>query len=263
VSEAASITANEALEINVVDIIAGDLETLLEEVDGWLVETAEGEKVRLRTAGAELERYEMDWRTRFLNTIANPNLAYILLLLGFYGLLFELYNPGAVIPGVIGVISLIVAFFAMQTLPLNWAGLLLIVAGILMFILEIKVTSYGFLTFGGAVSLALGSVMLFDTAIPALRVSMSVIIPTILVTVGFFAFALTWGIRAQKNKVATGSEGMVGEVGTVYEELNPEGRVRIGGEYWKAEAADPPIEAGARIEVVEHSRMLLKVRRRS
>ncbi|MCB2197804.1 nodulation protein NfeD [bacterium] len=262
VREAASITSNEALELNVIDLIADDVEDLLQKVDGMTVETVDGE-VTLATAGSIVTRYEMTWREKFLARLANPNLAYILLLIGFYGLIFELYNPGAVIPGVLGVIALILAFFAMQTLPLNWAGLLLLVVGIIMLLLEIKVASYGFLTFGGAVSLVLGSIMLFDSPIPALRVSWTVIIPTVGVTVLFFVFALTYGIRAQKNKVTTGEQGLVGEDGIAFEELNPTGRVKIGAEFWRAEAENPPIEKGDRIIVTGGDRLNLKVKRLS
>jgi len=260
VREAASITATEALEKNVIDLIADNVTDLLNKIDGMRIETVGGEKV-LATAGEQVVRYEMTWREQFLARLANPNLAYILLLVGFYGLIFELYNPGAIIPGVLGVISLILAFFAMQTLPLNWAGLLLIVAGIIMLLLEIKVASYGFLTFGGAVSLLLGSIMLFDSPIPALRVSWSVIIPTVGVTVLFFVFALTFGIRAQKNKVTTGTEGMVGEIGIAFEELAPSGRIKIGSEFWNVEAEDSPVQKGERVIVTGGDRLNLKVKR--
>lgn len=262
VREAASITANEALEINVVDMIAENLDELLNAVDGKTVATVDGDKV-LETAEATIVRHELSWREKLLNTIANPNLAYLLLLAGLYGLIFELYNPGAVIPGVIGVIALILAFFAMQTLPVNWAGLLLIVAAVIMFLLEIKVPSYGFLTFGGIVSLVLGSIMLFDSAIPALRVSWSVIVPTVIVTVLFFVFAITMGIKAQRNKITTGSEGMVGEEGEVITALDPQGRIKVGSEFWNAETDGDAIAEGEKIEVVGGSRLRLKVKRKA
>ncbi len=262
VREAASITAINALELNVIDLIASSSRELLDEVHGWEVETVDGE-VTLNTQGCEIVDFELTGREKFLYTLANPNLAYILLLIGFYGLIFELYNPGAIIPGVVGVIALIVAFFAMQTLPLNWAGLLLIVVSIMMFILEIKVTSFGFLTLGGIVSLVIGSIMLFDTPIPALRVSWEAIVPTVIITVLFFTFALTMGIRAQKNRVTTGSEGMVGEQGEAFTKLDPQGRVLIGSEFWKAVAEDSPIKKGERIVVTGGGRLQLTVRRKT
>jgi membrane-bound serine protease (ClpP class) len=260
VREAASITAKEALEINVIDLIADDLDDLLAQIDGKIVETVDGEFL-LETEGVILERFEMNWRQQFLSVLANPNLAYILMLIGFYGLIFELYNPGAVIPGVIGVIALILAFFAMQTLSLNLAGLLLIVVGIIMLLLEIKVASYGFLTLGGSVSLLIGSIMLFDSPIPALRVSMSVIIPVVAVTILFFAFALTFGIKAQKNKITTGSEGMAGEEGFAVGDIDPTGRVKIGSEYWNVTADGEPIKDGDPIIVTKGDRLTLKVKK--
>ncbi len=260
VREAASITANDALEKNVIDLIAANVDDLLKKVDGMTVETVDG-KVTLATEGKPVVRYEPTWRERFLDRLANPNLAYILLMVGFYGLIFELYNPGAIIPGVVGVISLILAFFAMQTLPVNWAGLLLIVVAIVMFLLEIKVPSYGFLTFGGVVSLTLGSILLFDSPIPALRVSWAVIVPAVLVTVLFFLVAITFGIRAQKNRVTTGTEGMAGELGEAVTDLNPRGRIKIGSEYWNAEVRGDPVKKGDRVIVVEGSRLNLVVRR--
>jgi len=260
VREAASVTASEALELNVIDLIASSQRELLEEIDGREVEVA-GEKRNLHTADAQIVHIEMTWRERFLSTLANPNLAYIFMLVGMYGLIFELYNPGAIIPGVVGVIGLILAFFAFQTLPLNWAGLLLIIVAIAMFLLEIKVTSYGFLTLGGIASLLLGSVMLFDSPIPALRVSWSVIIPAVGATALFFLFAITMGIRAQKRKVTTGAEGMIGEIGEVTTTLNPEGKIQIGSEYWRAVAEEGPIKKGERVVVTGGDRLLLKVRR--
>ena len=260
VREAASITANVALEENVIDLIADNVDDLLEQVDGMMVETVDGE-VTLETHDVQVERYEPTWREKFLDRLANPNLAYILMMIGFYGLIFELYNPGAIIPGVVGVISLILAFFAMQTLPVNWAGLLLIVVALVMFLLEIKVPSYGFLTFGGVVSLTLGSIMLFDSPVPAMRVSFSVIIPAVLVTVLFFAVAITFGLRAQKNKVTTGTEGMAGEIGEAVTDLKPRGRIKIGSEYWNAEVRGEPVKKGDRVVVVEGDRLNLVVRR--
>lgn len=260
VREAVSVTATEALELNVIEIIATDVDDLLMQMDGMVVE-ADGVDRELATAGAVVERYEPTWRENLLNTIANPNLAYILLLIGFYGLIFELYNPGAVIPGVVGVIALVLAFFALDTLPINYAGVLLIVLAVILFVLEVYVTSFGFLTFGGVVSLIMGGVLLIDTDIPEMRVSWSVIIPSVLVTVAFFGFALTMAIRAQKNKVATGEEGLAGEHGVAVGDLSPRGKVRIGGEYWKAIAEGDEIKDGDEVEVVAATRLTVTVKR--
>jgi len=260
VREAASIPASEALELNVVDLLATNVDDLLEQIDGMIVETVDGERM-LSTSDARIVIFERSWREQFLDTLANPNLAYILLMIGFYGLIFELYNPGAIIPGVVGVISLILAFFAMQTLPVNWAGLLLIVVALVMFLLEIKVPSFGFLTFGGIVSLTLGSIMLFNGPVPALRVSLSVIVPAVVVTAAFFIFAITYGLKAQKNKVTSGYEGLVGEIGEATTDLNPRGKVKIGSEYWNAEAESEPIKLGQRVTVVSSDRLNVVVRR--
>lgn len=260
VREAVSITANDALEENVIDLIAMSTRDLLEQVDGRTVQIAEKE-ITLHTADATITSIKLTWREQFLLTLANPNLAYIFLLIGVYGLIFELYNPGAVIPGVVGVICLILAFFAFQTLPLNWAGLILIVVAIVMFLLEIKVASYGFLTLGGATSLVIGSIMLFDSPIPALRVSWGVIFPTVIVTVLFFAVALTFGIKAQKRKVTTGLEGIVGEPGVTVTPLDPDGKIRVGGEYWKAKTLGDPIQEGEKVMVTGIDRLVLVVER--
>jgi membrane-bound serine protease (ClpP class) len=260
VVEAASITATEALELNVIEYIAVDVDDLLEQMDGMIIEV-QNREVMLNTNDAYVEEFEPTWRENFLNTLANPNLAYILMLVGFYGLIFELYNPGAIIPGVVGVICLILAFFALQTLPISWAGLLLIVLGLVMFVLEVYVTSFGILTLGGATSLVIGSVLLIDTDVPDMRVSWEVIIPTVLVTVAFFSFALTMALRAQKNKVTTGNEGMVGEQGVAVDDLAPRGKVKIGGEYWKAVADGDTIKEGDEIVVTSAGRLVVKVKR--
>ncbi len=261
VREAASITATDALEKNVIDLIATSTNDLLRQIDGKTIETVK-EKVVLHTAEAKIIQIELTWREKFLLTLANPNLAYVFLLIGIYGLIFEIYNPGAIIPGVVGVICLILAFFAFQTLPLNWAGLLLIIVAIVMFLLEVKVVSYGFLTLGGVVSLVIGSIMLFKSPIPALRVSWSVILPTVVGTVLFFLFAITFGIRAQRKKVTTGHPGMIGEEGEAVTMLNPDGKVKIGSEYWNATADNPPVEVGAPIVVTGGNRLRLTVRSR-
>jgi membrane-bound serine protease (ClpP class) len=183
-------------------------------------------------------------------------------MLGLYGLFFELYNPGAILPGVVGVIALILAFYSLHTLPVNYAGAALILFGIILFIAEIKITSYGLLTVGGVISLLLGSIMLIDTESPLeiVAISWSVIIPAVLVTAAFFLFAIGMGIRAQRRKPVTGQEGMVGETGEAISDMNPEGQVRVHGEIWHALSASGTIPAGARIRVETVKGLSLTVR---
>jgi len=257
VLENLSITETEALKKRIIDLVAKDLDDLLEKIDGKIVEKPRG-KIKLATKGLKTNVVEMGFRERFLAVLSNPNIAYILMMIGLVGLYFELSNPGAIFPGVIGGISLILAFFAFRMLPINYAGVLLILLGVILFIAEIKVASYGLLTVGGLVSLALGSIMLFESPIPALRASLSVIIPTILVTAAFLVFAVTLALRAQMAKPATGSEGLIGEIGIARIQLDPEGNVFVHGELWNA-YSDTAIEEGEKIRVLKTDGLKLKV----
>ncbi len=252
-----SITETEALKKKIIDLVAKDLDDLLEKIDGKTVEKPRG-KIKLATRGSKTNVVEMGFRERFLAVLSNPNIAYILMMIGLVGLYFELSNPGAIFPGVIGGICLILAFFAFRMLPINYAGVMLILLGVFLFIAEIKVASYGLLTVGGLVSLTLGSIMLFESPIPALRASLSVIIPTILVTAAFFVFAVTLALRAQMAKPATGPEGLIGEIGIARIRLDPEGKVFVHGELWNA-YSDAAIEEGEKIRVLKTDRLKLKV----
>ncbi|HSQ75470.1 MAG TPA: NfeD family protein, partial [Bacteroidota bacterium] len=216
----------------------------------------------IRTAGAQVIQKKMDWKSTLLDLLSDPNIAYIFFLLGIYGLMFELYNPGSVLPGVVGVISLILAFYSLHTLPVNYAGLALIVVGIILFLLEIKITSYGLLTVGGAICLFLGSVMLIDVESPleVLRVSWFVIIPSVAVTVLFFLFAIGMGVRAQRRKPTTGQEGLIGEEGVSLENLTPDGQVRVHGELWSATTTTPPVRKGEPVIVTGVHNLHLTVR---
>jgi membrane-bound serine protease (ClpP class) len=180
------------------------------------------------------------------------------MMIGMVGLYFELSNPGAIFPGVIGGICLILAFFAFRTLPVNYAGILLILLGVFLFIAEIKIASYGLLSVGGVISLALGSIMLFDSPLPFLRASLTVIIPTVLVAAGFFLFAVTMTVKAHRAKPATGREGLIGELGTATTRIAPEGKVFVHGEFWNA-YADGIIEEGQKIRVVKAEGLRVKV----
>ena len=198
-----------------------------------------------------------------LDILSDPNVAYIFFLLGLYGLLFELYNPGAILPGVVGVIALILAFYSLHTLPVNYAGLALIVFGVILFLLEVKIASHGILAAGGVASLLLGSVMLIDTESPLEIVSLSwtVILPAVVCTAAFFLFAVGMGIRAQKRTPVTGAEGIVGEEGICITMLSPIGQVRVHGEIWNATTHGNPIPAGSAVRVERMEGLRLVVRR--
>lgn len=260
VRESVSITEREALKLGVIDLIGRDLRDLLKRIHGRQVKLASGEVV-LKTKGAEVRRMEMGWRYRVLDTISDPNIAYILLLLGIYGLFFELSNPGSILPGVLGAIFLILALFALQTLPINYAGLLLIILAIILFLLEVKITSYGLLTVGGIISMTLGSMMLIKSAAPFLKISWKVIFPAVAVTALFFTFALSMAVRAHRRKPTTGIEGLIGEVGVVQSRIAPEGEVFLQGEIWMA-VSDQVIEEGEEVVVDGVSHLKLKVSKR-
>lgn len=252
VRNSVSITASEALQLNVIDTIAMSTRELLEMIDGQAFELTSG-NVRLNTANADVEEIEMGFMEKLLDIISDPNLAYILLMLGFYGILFELYSPGAIFPGVIGVIALILALYSLHTLPVNYAGLALIAFGIILFLLEIKITSYGMLTIGGIISLTLGSFMLIrdDVTFPVFQISATVIITTAVLTALFFAFVIGAGLRAQKGPSSTGLEGTLNEVGETVSDLAPAGTVMLHGELWNAESVSGAIEKGTKVRVKE------------
>ncbi|NTU43282.1 MAG: nodulation protein NfeD, partial [Nitrospirales bacterium] len=197
-----------------------------------------------------------------LDLISDPNVAYILMLLGFYGLFFELTNPGAILPGVVGAISLILAFYSFQTIPVNYAGLLLIITAIILFVLEVKVTSYGMLTIGGIASLIMGSVMLFDSPLPFLRLSLSVIIPAALITALFFGVTIRLAYRAQKQRPVTGIEGLIGREGVAQRDITPEaGLVLVHGELWSA-ISETPVHKGERVVIRSVEGLILTVEKK-
>jgi membrane-bound serine protease (ClpP class) len=254
-----SFTAQEALAAKLVDVVVPTLPRLLAAIDGRTVVRGET-RVRLRTAGAAVRELEMNPFQRVLSALAHPNLALVLLTLGTLGIYFELMHPGAVLPGVVGGICLILAFFALSVLPVDYAGLALILLALLMFIAEIKVTSYGLLTVGGIIALVLGSLMLFDSPEPALRVSIDLIASLAAfaaLVVGFLTFM---ALRVFKRQVRTGAEGLVHEQGTARSPLAPRGKVFVHGEIWEA-VAEEPVAAGEPVEVVAVDGLTLKVRR--
>jgi membrane-bound serine protease (ClpP class) len=252
VNESRAFTEQEALAATppLVDLLATDVTDLIAKLDGRTVRRFEGSTVVLETTGASLVAVEMTQRQRILSAIANPNIAFMLLSLGVLGLTIELWSPGAILPGIVGGVSLLLAFFALQMLPVNYAGLLLILLGLLLLGLEIKVTSYGMLTVGGVISLVLGSMILIDAPEPDLQLSMGVVVP---VVVGFAAigiFLVRLGLAAQRQRPVSGTVGMVGEAGDVVVAIEPgrPGQVRAHGEIWRA-AAPEAIDAGARVRV--------------
>ena len=250
VRQSVSITGSEAVNQKVVDLIAVDEKQLLELIDGRTVETAAG-NVTLHTKSAKLVEYEMGFIEKILNILSDPNIAYILMMLGFYGLMFELYNPGTTLPGIVGVICLILAFYSMHTLPINYAGLALIIFALVLFLLEIKLASHGALAIGGIISLLLGSMMLIRTGSGEVgRISLSVIISATAVTALFFLFVIGMGLKAQRLKVVTGASTLVDKNGIVTEALDPIGMVRVNGELWKAESLSGQIREGEKIRVV-------------
>ena len=257
VRESVNVPAEEALKLKVIDLIAPDKKALLEAIDGKKVEVLSGEKI-LKTAKAEIKEIEMGLRHRILNAITNPNVAYILMMIGLIGLYFELSNPGLILPGVVGAICLVLAFYAFQTLSVNYAGLLLIGLAALFFIAEIKVMSYGLLTVAGIVALTLGSLMLFESPLPFMRVSLWVILPTVIsITVIFFG-AMYYALTIRHKKPVSGAEGLVDEAGIANTDIAKEGKVFINGEYWDA-WSDEPIKSGEKVRVVEVVGLKLKV----
>ncbi len=257
VRESISETESDALKLGVIDLVVNDVRGLLDECDGKKVTLPSGERI-LNTKGIPVQTINISMRDQILEIISNPNIAYMLYAIGMLGVFFELSNPGAILPGIIGAIFLILAFFAFQTLPINYAGLLLMILALIFFILEIKVTSYGALTIGGIISMLLGSLMLIESPAPYMRISLSIIILVVAATALFFIFAVGMGIRAQRKKTTTGEKGMIGMTGVARTKLDPEGSVFVHGEIWKA-VADQTIKKGEKIKVVEIEDLTLKV----
>lgn len=258
VRESGSLTEKDALEKNVIDLVAPSLPALLEKLDGREIRKGDAKKV-LRTKGIRTVRVPMGVRHRILSSLADPNIAYILMMIGIYGIFFELSNPGTVFPGIVGGISLILGFYSLQTLSADYAGFLLIALAIVLFILEVKVHSYGALTIGGVVAMALGSLMLFRSSVdPWLRISWGVLLTMIGASVVFFTTVVTLAVRSQMRKPVTGAEGMIGETGEAREDFAGEGKVFVLGEWWTARCA-VPLRKGEKVTVVGRDGMTLLV----
>jgi membrane-bound serine protease (ClpP class) len=259
VRRSVSVTEKEALRLGVIDLVSERLEDLLARIDGRRVEVPSG-PVTLRTKGAPLVRIEPSFRDRVLRVISDPTIAYILLLLGLAGLYFEFSTPGAILPGILGGICLILAFYAFQTLPINYAGLLLILLAVVLFIGEAMVVSHGLLTMGGIVSMVLGSIMLIDSPAPYLRISVSAIVGATAATTAFFVLLMGAAVRAQRGTPQTGKEGLLGTVGVARTRLAPGGLVFVQGAIWSADASEV-VEVGEQVEVVGIDGLRLKVRK--
>lgn len=250
VRKSLAYTETEALEGNLIDHIAKSIDEIIEHYDRKTIKRFDGEVIVLELRGKDVVEIPMTARQKFLLTISNPNLAYILLMIGLLGLYFEFSNPGAILPGVLGGISLLLAIFSFQILPINYVGLILILLAIGLFILELKVQSYGILSVGGIIAMVIGSVMLINSPVPELRPSLKFIIPIAIGISLIFIFLIVLAIRAHAKKASTGKEGLIGEIGVVQSDLIPEGRVFIHGELWNAEA-DEDIPKGTKVKVTE------------
>lgn len=254
IRESVSVTETEALEENIIDLIAKDTDDLIKKINGREIK----DKGRLELAGAAKKVLQETFRTKVLKTISDPNIAYILLMIGLAGLYFELSHPGAIFPGVIGGICIVLAFFALQALPINYAGVLLILLAIVFFIMEMKITSYGLLSVAGIVSLLLGSLMLFEASSPEFRLSWSVLLPTMLLVSGFFVVIAGLVFRVQVSTPKTGANGLVGEIGVVKRAIQPDGKVFVHGELWNATAKEPILES-TKVSVVKVDNLVLEV----
>lgn len=245
-----------------IDVIASDVPDLLRRLDGRTIIRFDGRTEVLRVAGATLQPVEMTWAQKVLSAVAHPQVAYLLLTLGMLGLTVEFWNPGAIFPGVAGGICLLLAFYALNILPVDWAGVLLLVLGVVLLILELKVPSFGVLGVGGVAALFFGSLMLIDSPLPELQIGLRMIIAVVVSVAGIILFLVSLALRAQKQRVVTGEEGMVGELARALTSIEPHnvGRVQAHGEIWTATAGEP-VAAGENVRVVAVKGLLLTVQR--
>lgn len=257
VKEAKSLSAQDALAFGVIDLMADDTKELLNKLDARVVKVS-GNSVTLKTEGAVIHNFEADWKTRFLSTITNPNIAYILLLLAIYGIFFELMNPGAIVPGVIGVISGVIALYALNMIPFNYAGLLLIILGIAFMVAEVFIVGFGILGIGGVIAFAFGSLLLFDADTLGSSVSIPLIVAFSLVSLAFFIFVMRLFLSSRSAKVVSGAEEMIGTIAEVIELKEKAYLVHCHGEIWSATSKDRLI-VGQRVQVTERSGLTLKV----
>jgi len=258
VTESASITEDEALKKNVIDIVADDEADLFAQLNGRQIKLVDG-TVTLKTSDVAIVDLPMSWRQNLLSILINPNIAYILMMIGFYGLLFEVTHPGAWFPGIAGAISLILAFYAFHTIPTNFAGLALIGLAILLFLAEAFVPSFGLLTVGGVIAMLLGSLFLIDSPYELMQISISVILPVVGTTAIIAVVLASLAVRSQRQRATTGTSSLVGKQAEVMAAIAPDGKVFVDGELWNAEA-DQAIEVGEVVEILSVAGMLLKVK---
>lgn len=254
IRESVSVTETEALKQNIIDIVATDMDDLIRQINGREIK----DKGVINLDNPKRTILEETIRTKILKIISDPNVAYILMMIGMAGIYFELSHPGAIFPGVVGAIAIVLAFFSFQTLPVNYAGILLIILAMIFFIMEMKITSYGLLSVAGVTSLFLGSLMLFDAASSELRVSWQVFLPTIIIVSGFFVTLASLVFKAQVSKPKTGAKGLVGEIGIAKEDIMPEGKVFVHGELWNATSKNR-ISKGAKVRVIKVVNLMLDV----
>jgi len=257
VRAAASIPAAEALTLHVIDVIADDVPDLLAKIDGRSV-TVGGKPGRLATAGLQVVTVAPDWRAELLAVITNPNIAFILMLLGVYGLIFEFLNPGTVAPGLIGAISLLVALYALNLLPINYAGAALVILGIALMVAEAHIGSFGAIGVGGIAAFVIGAIMMFPSSTPGLHLSRAVIVAATAVTAAFFLLVLSLLLRSRRQPVVTGREALVGAEGDTLSWQGEEGRIRVQGEIWRARAVSP-LQPGTRVKIVGRDGLVLLV----
>jgi len=254
IRESVSVTETDALKQNIIDIVATDMDDLIRQINGREIK----DKGVINLDNPTRTILEENIRTKILKIISDPNIAYLLMMLGMAGIYFELSHPGAIFPGVIGAIAIVLAFFSFQTLPVNYAGILLIILAMIFFIMEMKITSYGLLSIAGVTSLFLGSLMLFENTSPELRVSWQVFLPTIVIVSGFFVTLASLVFKAQVSKPKTGAKGLVGEIGVVKEDVMPEGKVFVHGELWNATSKNS-ISKGTKVRVIKVVNLVLDV----
>lgn len=258
ITKSLNLSAKEAVEKGVVDVLAEDLDQLLKKINGKTIKKMNADiKIQI-DKDEKIVKVEKGFREKLLSVLANPTLAYLLLMIGFYGIFFELYNPGSVIPGVVGAISILLALYALNTIDVNWLGVLLIILGILFFVLELITPTFGALAISGVIALLIGSIILVDPSSPYGDIPLKVIIPVVVFSAVFFLSVAFLGLKAQMRRNITGKEGMIGKIGTARTDINPEGKVFVEGEIWDA-YSDEPIRKGDKVKILSVEGLRLKV----